>query len=44
MADFYGRMWRKGEDPYTALRGAKRAAREGGAPFRDWAGWVLSGR
>ena len=44
MADFYGRMASKGEDPHTALRAATRAARERGARFRDWAGWVLTGR
>ncbi|MEO0752260.1 MAG: XdhC family protein [Pseudomonadota bacterium] len=33
-----------GASPHAALRAAKRSARERGVPFRDWAGWVLSGR
>jgi CHAT domain-containing protein/tetratricopeptide (TPR) repeat protein len=44
MADFYRLMWEGGDDPMTALNAAKRLARERGAPFRDWAGWVLTGR
>lgn len=44
IADFYTRLWQHGQDPHPALRGAKLAAKERGAPFRDWAGWVLSGR
>jgi hypothetical protein len=44
MADFYNRLWKQGQDPRAALRGAQQAARKRGAPFRDWAGWVLTGR
>ncbi|MCA8943089.1 MAG: CHAT domain-containing protein [Planctomycetes bacterium] len=44
MTDFYTRLWKKGEDPRTALRAAQEAARQRGAPFGDWAGWVISGR
>ena len=44
MSDFYSRMWRLGEDPRTALQKAKEAARRGGVPYGDWAGWVLTGR
>ena len=43
MADFYRRLWTGGGEPHTALWNARMAARERGAPFRDWAGWVLSG-
>lgn len=32
------------QDPREALRAAKKAARERGAAFRDWAGWMISGR
>ena len=44
MTDFYGRLWQKREDPHDALWAAKMALRAQGAPFRDWAGWVLTGR
>ncbi len=44
MSAFYTRLWRHGEEPRVALRAAKAAARQRGAPFRDWAGWVLTGR
>lgn len=44
MADFYGRLWRQKQDPQQALRLAKHNAKARGAAFRDWAGWVLSGR
>ena len=44
MADFYARIWKQGQDPHTALREAKLAARQRGAAFRDWAGWMISGR
>lgn len=44
MRDFYTRLWRDGADPRTALREAQLAARERRAPFRDWAGWTLTGR
>jgi hypothetical protein len=43
MADFYTRLWKHGEDPRSALRAAKQAARERGVPFRDWAGWMITG-
>ncbi|MCA8941488.1 MAG: CHAT domain-containing protein, partial [Planctomycetes bacterium] len=44
MADFYTRLWKRGEDPRAALRAAKDAAKQRGVPFRDWAGWMISGR
>ncbi len=44
MADFYERLWKKEQDPHAALWAAKMAARKRGDAFRDWAGWVLSGR
>jgi hypothetical protein len=44
MTDFYTRIWKNGEEPRSALRAAKRAARERGVPFRDWAGWMITGR
>ena len=44
MTDFYHRLWQQKQDPYDALRGAKLAAKKRGAAFRDWGGWVLSGR
>ncbi|MFO1031189.1 MAG: CHAT domain-containing tetratricopeptide repeat protein [Planctomycetota bacterium] len=44
MTDFYTRLWKNGEEPRSALRAAKRAARERGAAFRDWAGWLITGR
>ena len=43
MADFYTRLWKQHEDPAVALRGAKQAAKQRGVPFRDWAGWMISG-
>ncbi len=44
MTDFYSRVWQQGQDPHTALRAEKVAARKRGAAFRDWGGWVLTGR
>ena len=44
MADFYRRLWVDGQDPYAALWSARIAARDRGVRFRDWAGWVLTGR
>jgi CHAT domain-containing protein len=44
MTDFYTRLWQRGEEPRQALRAAQRAAREKGVPFRDWAGWMITGR
>ena len=44
MTDFYGRLWKEGQAPRDALRGAKAAARARGVAFRDWAGWAISGR
>ena len=44
MADFYPRLWKHGDDPRTALQAAKQAARTRGVPFRDWAGWMITGR
>jgi len=44
MTDFYARLWEDREEPRRALRAAKRAARERGVAFRDWAGWMITGR
>lgn len=44
MTDFYTRLWKHGEEPRAALRAAQRAARKRGVPFRDWAGWMITGR
>jgi CHAT domain-containing protein len=44
MIDFYRRLWVQKKEPHTALWEAKMEARRKGAPFRDWAGWVLTGR
>jgi hypothetical protein len=44
MTSFYRRLWLGGHDPHAALWAAKMEARNGGAPFHDWAGWVLTGR
>ncbi len=44
MAGFYGCLWKDGQGPREALRGAKAVARTRGVPFRDWAGFVISGR
>lgn len=44
MIDFYRRLWVLKQDPHRALWDAKMEARRRGVPFRDWAGWVLSGR
>ena len=44
MIDFYTRVWKKGQDPHSALRAAKTRVDKRGALFRDWAGWVLTGR
>jgi hypothetical protein len=40
MLDFYRRLWLQKQDPHAVLWQAKAAARQRGAPFRDWAGWV----
>jgi hypothetical protein len=42
--DFYRRLWVLGRAPHTALWEAKMTARTKSAAFRDWAGWVLTGR
>ncbi|MFO1031185.1 MAG: CHAT domain-containing tetratricopeptide repeat protein [Planctomycetota bacterium] len=44
MRDFYTRVWEGKQEPREALRAAKKAARARGAAFRDWAGWMVSGR
>jgi CHAT domain-containing protein len=44
MVDFYRRLWVQNKEPHAALWEAKTEARRKGAPFRDWAGWVLTGR
>ncbi len=44
MSDFYRRLWVLKQEPHRALWDAKMEARKKGAPFRDWAGWVLTGR
>jgi CHAT domain-containing protein len=44
MVDFYRRLWVQKKDPHAALWEAKLEARRKGAAFRDWAGWVLTGR
>ena len=44
MIDFYTRVWQQGQDPHSALRAAKTRVDKRGALFRDWAGWVLTGR
>ena len=44
MVDFYRRLWVEKKAPHAALWEAKMAARKKGAAFRDWAGWVLTGR
>jgi CHAT domain-containing protein len=44
MRDFYTRVWDGRQDPREALRAAKVAARARGVAFRDWAGWMVSGR
>jgi len=43
MVDFYRRMWQEKQSPRKALWAAKMKARKDGMPFRDWAGWVLTG-
>jgi CHAT domain-containing protein/tetratricopeptide (TPR) repeat protein len=43
MSDFYRRLW-SGVAPQEALWLARMAARRQGSPYRDWAGFVLSGR
>ena len=43
MSDFYRLMWQDGRPVHEALWGARMLARKRGAPFRDWAGWVLTG-
>ena len=40
---FYTRLWSEKQPKAKALWEAKMALRAGGAPVRDWAGWVLSG-
>jgi CHAT domain-containing protein len=44
MVEFYRRLWVQEKAPHAALWEAKMAARAKGAAFRDWAGWVLTGR
>jgi hypothetical protein len=44
MVDFYRRLWVQKKAPHAALWEAKMAAQRKGAAFRDWAGWVLTGR
>jgi len=44
MRDFYTRVWDGKQDPREALRAAKVAARARGVAFRDWAGWMITGR
>jgi CHAT domain-containing protein len=44
MVDFYRRLWLEKKEPHTALWEAKMAARGSGVAFRDWAGWVLTGK
>ena len=44
MTDFYRELWQESTDPHTALWNAKMAARRRGAPFSEWAGWVLTGK
>ncbi len=44
MTDFYRRLWRTSIDPHRALWQARMEARRQGAPFRDFAGWVLVGK
>jgi CHAT domain-containing protein/tetratricopeptide (TPR) repeat protein len=44
MVDFYRRLWVQKKAPHVALWEAKMAAQRKGAAFRDWAGWVLTGR
>jgi CHAT domain-containing protein len=44
MVDFYRRLWAQRKEPHQALWETKMAARAKGAAFRDWAGWVLTGR
>ncbi|MFQ5505365.1 MAG: CHAT domain-containing protein, partial [Planctomycetota bacterium] len=43
MVDFYRRMWVDKKPPRQALWEAKMKALKDGIPFRDWAGWVLTG-
>ena len=43
MVDFYRRLWVEKKDPHDALWEARMAARKRGVPFRDWAGWVMTG-
>ena len=44
MKDFYKRLWEHGDDPCTALRIAQQIAWRDQVPFRDWAGWMITGR
>lgn len=44
MADFYDRSCKQKQGAHTALCGATKAARERGAPFRGWAGWLWTER
>jgi CHAT domain-containing protein len=44
MTGFYRHLWVEKTHPNAALWQAKMAARAKGVPFRDWAGWVLTGR
>jgi CHAT domain-containing protein len=43
MVDFYRCLWVEKLQPHAALWSAKIAAHRAGAPFRDWAGWILTG-
>ncbi|MEM7200632.1 MAG: tetratricopeptide repeat protein [Planctomycetota bacterium] len=44
MSGFYRRLWSDKMDPHRALWEAKMEARENGEPFRNWSGWLLTGR
>jgi CHAT domain-containing protein/tetratricopeptide (TPR) repeat protein len=43
MVEFYRRLWQNKEAPHTALWNAKMTARKAERPFRQWAGWMLTG-
>lgn len=44
MTNFYRLIWRDKMGPHEALAAARSSIREKGATFRDWGGWVLTGR
>jgi len=44
MEAFYTCLWGEGMPTAAALWTAKETLREEGAPVRDWAGWVLTGK